>query len=101
VARAGGQAAWLRATVKRGSDIVGNCAENSTSLVRGRHFQDQFIVLCVKWRLRYCLTLRDLEEMMAERGLGVDHSTIGRWALRYPPELHRRISRDTGILNRS
>jgi hypothetical protein len=55
--------------------------------VRGRHFQDQIVVLCVRWYLRYCLTLRDLEEMMAERGLGVDHSTIGRWVLRYAPEL--------------
>jgi transposase-like protein len=55
------------------------------TLFRGRHFQDHIIVLCVRWYLRYCLTLRDLEEMMAERGLEVDHSTIGRWVLRKPP----------------
>src|SRR6516164_3790664 len=54
-------------------------------LFRRRHFQDHVIVLCVRWYLRYCLTLRDLEELMAERGLGVDHSTIGRWVLRYAP----------------
>ena len=38
-----------------------------STLFRGRHFDDQVIVLCVRWYLRYCLTLRDLEEMMAER----------------------------------
>ena len=71
------------------------------ALFRGRHFQDHVIVLCVRWYFRYCLTLRDLEEMMAERGLGVDHSTIGRWVLRYTPELHKRIRRDTRNRNRS
>src|SRR6516225_6142799 len=71
------------------------------ALFRRRHFQDHVIVLCVRWYLRYCLTLRDLEEMMAERGLEVDHSTIGRWMLRYAPELHKRIRRDTRHPNRS
>ena len=41
------------------------------------------------------MTLRDLEEMMAECGRGIDHSTIGRWVLRDAPELHKRIRRDT------
>ena len=59
------------------------------------------IVLCVRWYLRYCLTLRDLEEMMMERGLGVDHSTIGRWVLRYAPELNKRIRREIRTPNRS
>jgi transposase-like protein len=42
------------------------------ALFRGRHFQDHVIVLCVRWYLRYCLTLRYLEEMMVERSLNVD-----------------------------
>jgi hypothetical protein len=41
-----------------------------------RHFQAEIILLCVRWYLRYSLSSRDLEEMMAERGLCVDHSTI-------------------------
>jgi transposase-like protein len=65
------------------------------ALFRGRHFQDRIIVLCVRWYLRYCLTLRDLEEIMAERGIEIDHSTIGRRVLRYAPELHKRVRRDT------
>src|SRR2546426_12158042 len=71
------------------------------ALFRGRHFQDHLIVLCVRWYLRYCLTLRDLEELMAERGLSIDHATIGRWVLRYAPELHKRIRREIRHPNRS
>jgi len=71
------------------------------ALFRGRHFEDQIIILCVRGYLRYCLTYRDLEELMAERGLSVDHSTIARWVLRYAPDLHKRIRRDTRLPNRS
>ena len=58
-------------------------------------------MLCVRWYLRYCLTLRDLEELMMERGLDVDHSTIGRWVLRYAPELNKRVRREIRPPNRS
>src|SRR5262245_54486774 len=71
------------------------------TLFRGRHFQDHVIVLCVRWYLRYCLTLRDLEELMTERGLAVDHSTIGGWVLRYAPELNKRVRREIRPPNRS
>ena len=43
-----------------------------------RHFQAEIILLCVRWYLRYPLSYRDLEEMMLERGLHVDHTTIYR-----------------------
>ena len=71
------------------------------ALFRGRHFEDQIIVLCVRWYLRYSLSYRDLEEMMAERNLGVDHSTIARWVLRYGGELNKRIRRELRHPNRS
>ena len=58
-------------------------------------------MLYVRWYLRYCLTLRDLEELMAERGLNVDHSTVGRWVLRYAPELSKRVRRELRTPNRS
>ena len=48
-------------------------------------------MLCLRWYLRYSLSYRDLEEMMAERGLKVDHSTIARWVLDYAPELEKRV----------
>lgn len=55
-----------------------------------RHFEADIILLCVRWYLRYALSYRDLEEMMRERGLRVDHSTIYRWVQHYAPELERR-----------
>ena len=47
-----------------------------------RHFQADIILLCVRWYLRYALSYRDLEEMMLERGLQVDHTTIYRLSFR-------------------
>jgi transposase, IS6 family len=45
----------------------------------------------VRWYLRYALSYRDLEEIMLERGLSVDHTTIYRWVQAYAPELEKRI----------
>ena len=57
------------------------------SVFKGRHFDRSVILLCVRWYLAYNLSLRNLEEMMAERGISVDHATIHRWVVRYSPEL--------------
>ena len=62
-------------------------------LFDGRHFDREIIVLCVRWYLRYKLSLRDLVEMMAERGLSLAHSTIMRWVKRFTPEFVKRWSR--------
>ena len=43
-----------------------------------------------RWFLRYAVSYRDLEEMMRDRGLGVDHTTIYRWVQRYAPEIDKR-----------
>ena len=45
-------------------------------MFKGRHFEQSVILLCVRWYLAYNLSLRDLEEMMAEHGLSIDQSTI-------------------------
>ena len=55
-----------------------------------RHFEAELILLCVRWYLRYALSYRDLEELMRERGLQVDHTTIYRWVQHYAPELDKR-----------
>jgi transposase-like protein len=55
-------------------------SNNRPALFRGRHFEDPIIILCVRWYLRYSLSYRDLRELMAERGLSVDHTTVWRWA---------------------
>ena len=61
-----------------------------TNPFKWRHFESEIILLCVRWYLRYSLSYRDLEEMMQERGLSVDHTTIYRWVQRYAPELDKR-----------
>jgi transposase, IS6 family len=55
-----------------------------------RHFEAEIILFCVRWYLRYSLSYRDLEEILLERGLHVDHTTIYRWVQRYAPELQKR-----------
>jgi transposase-like protein len=64
--------------------------KNLDGLFAGRHFDRGVIILCVRWYLRYKLSLRDLVEMMAERGLSLAHTTILRWVRRYTPEFVKR-----------
>ena len=59
---------------------MGSCRP---ALFRKRQFEPAVIVTCVRWYLRFSLSLRDLEEMMAERGVSVDHTTIWRSVQRY------------------
>ena len=59
-------------------------------LFEGRHFDREVIILCVRWYLRFKLSLRDLVEMMAERGLSMAHTTIMRWVQHYTPEFEKR-----------
>ena len=61
-----------------------------TNPFKWRHYESEIILLCVRWYLRYALSYRDLEEMMNERGLAVDHTTIYRWVQEYAPELEER-----------
>ena len=51
------------------------------------HYPLEIIFLCVRWYLAYNLSLRDLEEMMQERGIAVDHSTVHRWVIKLTPVL--------------
>jgi transposase-like protein len=51
--------------------------ETLEELFAGRHFDREVIILCVRWYLRFKLSLRDLAEMMAERGLSYDHHAMG------------------------
>jgi transposase-like protein len=62
-------------------------------LFKGRHFEREIIVLCVRWYLRFKLTLQDLVEMMAERCLSLAQTTIMRWVQSFAPEFERRWSR--------
>lgn len=61
-------------------------------MFKGRHFDHSVILLCVRWYLAYGLSLRNLEEMIAERGISVDHATIHRWVIRFSPLLLERFN---------
>ncbi|WP_406586463.1 IS6 family transposase [Asaia lannensis] len=58
---------------------------------KGRHFRGKVILWAVRWYCRYGISYRDLETMLAERGVNVDHSTIYRWVQRYAPEMEKRL----------
>jgi len=60
-------------------------------LFKGRHFDREIIILCVRWYLRFKLSFRDLVEMMAERGISLAHTTIMRWIQRYIPEFRKAL----------
>ncbi len=62
-------------------------------LFKGRHFDREIVVLCVRWYLSYKLSYRDLVAMMSERGIGMAHSTILRWVQHYTPEFEKRWRR--------
>ncbi|MDE9448091.1 IS6 family transposase, partial [Xenorhabdus bovienii] len=57
------------------------------------HYPVDIIAQCVRWYLAYALSLRNLEEMMAERGIEVDHSTLHRWVTRLVPLLDKAFRR--------
>ena len=52
------------------------------------HYPLDVILMCVRWYVAYPLSLRHLEEMVAERGIAVDHSTVHRWAIKRVPQAH-------------
>ena len=58
---------------------------------KGRHFTGEVILWAVRWYCRYGISYRDLEEMLSERGIDVDHTTIYRWVQRYAPEMEKRL----------
>ena len=62
-------------------------------IFKGRHFDAEIIVLCVRWYLQYKLSYRDLVAMMAERGVSLAPSTILRWVQHYAPEFEKRWNR--------
>jgi transposase-like protein len=70
-------------------------------LFDGRHFDCEIMIPCVRWYLRYKLSLRDLVEMMAERGLSLAHTTILHWVKRFTPEFVKRWNRFSTPAGRS
>jgi transposase, IS6 family len=61
------------------------------SVFKRRRFPAEIMLLCVRWYCRYGISYRDLEEMMGEHGVAVDHVTLYRWVQCYAPELEKRV----------
>jgi putative transposase len=71
--------------------------ERDDGELHGVHFVNDIILTCVRWYLAYPLSYHHVEELMQERGVSVDHSTVNRWVLKYSPHLeaafhHRKRS---------
>ena len=64
-------------------------APSVAALFKWRQFEPEMILLAVGWYLRFSLSYRDVEELLAERGAHADHVTVWRWVQRYAPEMER------------
>ena len=62
-------------------------------LFAGRWFEDDIILLCLRWYFRFKLSYRDLVAILAERGLPISHTTILRWVVRYAETCEKRWHR--------
>jgi putative transposase len=60
---------------------------------KGTHFPTEVILIGVRWYVAYPLSTRHVEELMEERGVDVDHSTINRWTIKYSPQLEEAFHR--------
>jgi putative transposase len=58
---------------------------------KGSHFERHVILWAVRWYVAYPISYRQLEEMMEEHGVEIDHATLNRWVLKYVPLLEREF----------
>lgn len=67
----------------------------------GRHFGKHIILMAVRWYFAYALSYRDIEELLRERGIEVDHATIHRWVLEFGPQLASAFKKRKAVTNSS
>jgi putative transposase len=68
---------------------------------KGSQFEREIILWAVRWYVAYPISYRQLEEMMGERGVAVDHSTLNRWVIKYAPEFEKVFRRRQRPVGRS
>ena len=71
------------------------------AIFKWRQTEPVLILCAVRWYLRYSLSLRDVQELLEERGLEADRTTVWRWVQRYSPELEQRLRRYLKPTNKS
>ena len=65
---------------------------HAPDLFKGRHFDQEVFILCVRWCPSFKLSSRDLVQMMAERSITLAHTTILRWVQRFVPEFEKVLA---------
>jgi transposase, IS6 family len=78
-----------------------NLVATRPMIFKWRQTEPAIILCAVRWYLRYSLSLRDVEELLEERCLEADHTTVWRWVRRYDPELQQRLRRYLKPTNKS
>jgi putative transposase len=68
---------------------------------KGSHFEKEIMLWGVRWHVAYPISYRQLEEMMQERGVSVDHATLNRWVIKYAPEVEKQLRRHQRSVGRS
>jgi putative transposase len=68
---------------------------------KGKHFGKDIILLAVRWYFAYALSYRDIEELLKERGVEVDHATINRWVIEFGPQLSAAFKKRKSAVNGS
>jgi putative transposase len=76
-------------------------APGAAKVLTRLHYPLEVILLCVRWYVAYSLSLRNLEEMMAEREIGVDHSTVHRWVVKVVPLFEKTFRKHKRPVGRS
>ena len=68
---------------------------------KGRHFPNDLILMAVRWYVSYPLSYRNIEELMEERGVNLDHSTVQKWVVYYSPKLEAEFRKNKKITGQS
>src|SRR3954470_5208791 len=68
---------------------------------KGSHFEKEMILWSVRWYMASPISYRQLEEMMGERGVAVDHATLNRWVIKYAPEFAKEFRHRQCLVGRS
>ena len=85
-----GQSPFTRGSTGVKGPLYRARSDRASAIFSGRHFPKDVILWAVRWYCRYGVSYRDLEEMLTERGVPVDHTTVYRWVQRYAPELDKQ-----------
>ena len=65
----------------------------------GKHFPKDIILMAIRWYVAYPLSYRNIEELMAERNVTVDHATLNRWVIEFSPQLENEFRKKDKIKN--